>query len=56
MSSTMTASVASYDAVVKIVSPASRFVSNSNCELCPRCFFSVDFVGLGILYDVLAAK
>ncbi len=52
----MTVSVAFKDAVVKIVSCASRFIIDSIFELCLRCFFSVDFVGPGMLRDVLLAK
>ncbi len=52
----MTLSVASWDAVVKIVSCVSHFVNDSTFELCLRCFFSVNFVGLGMLHDVLLAK
>ncbi len=52
----MIVAVASQDAVVKIGSRVSRFVIDSNFELCLRCFFSGDFVGLGMLHDVLPAK
>ncbi len=52
----MIVSVASWVAVVMIVSHVSRFVIDSAYELCLRCFFSVDYVGLGMLHDVLPAK
>ncbi len=55
-SSTMTVSGASKDAVVKTVSCASRFIIDSTFELSLRCYFSVDFVGSGMLRDVLPAK
>ncbi len=48
--------VCTASAVVKIVSRASRFVIDSTFELCLRCFFSVDFVALGMLHYVLLAK
>ncbi len=51
----MTVSVAPLDAVIKVVSRASRFVIDSTFELCLRCFFGVDFVGLGMLHDFLSA-
>ncbi len=47
-------SVASADAAVKIVSRVSHF--DSAFELCLRCFFSVEFVGLDMLRDVMPAK
>ncbi len=46
----------SLDAVVKVVSCVSRFVIDSSIELCHLCFFSVDFVGSGMLRDVLPTK
>ncbi len=52
----MTVSVASSDAVVKIVFRASRFVIDFTFALCLGCFFSVGFVDLGMLHDVLTAK
>ncbi len=42
--------------VVKIVSHMSHFVIDSTLELCLWCFFSVNFVGVGMLHDVLPAK
>ncbi len=32
------------------------FAIDSTVELCLRCFFSIDFVGSGMLRDVLLAK
>ncbi len=52
----MTVCVESSDAVVKIVFRVMCTIIDSTFELCLRCFFSVDFVGLGMLHDVLAAK
>ncbi len=52
----MTVSVASKDTIVKIVPRVSRFAIDPTFEFCLRCFFSVDFVGSGMLHDVLQAK
>ncbi len=43
-------------AVVKTVFCAPPFVIDSIFERCLRCLFSVDFVGLGMLRDVLLVK
>ncbi len=52
----MTVCAAVWVALVYIVYRAPSFAVNSIFELCLRCFFSVEFVGSGMLRDVLPAK
>ncbi len=52
----MTVCAAFWVVIVKIAFRAPSFTVNSIFELYLRCFFSVDFVGSGMLRDVLPAK